>query len=145
MSDELEKKDKLADILDLYNEPEEITQVPIPVVPAIPQDLTTADYNEVRTNLKSIIKTNTIAIEKLMEVAEESDSPRAFEVVAKLIDSCVQANEKLLELHRKKKEIETMENMSNPTVTNNAIFIGSTKELLENLKQLRIKQDDEIK
>ena len=143
MSDELEKKDKLADILDLYNEPEEITQVPIPAVPAIPQDLTTADYNEVRTNLKSIIKTNTIAIEKLMEVAEESDSPRAFEVVAKLIDSCVQANEKLLELHRKKKEIETMENMSNPTVTNNAIFIGSTKELLENLKSLRAKTDEQ--
>jgi len=143
MSDELEKKDKLADILDLYNEPEEISQVPIPAVPAIPQDLTTADYNEVRTNLKSIIKTNTVAIEKLMEVAEESDSPRAFEVVAKLIDSCVQANEKLLELHRKKKEIETMENMSNPTVTNNAIFIGSTKELLENLKSLRAKTDEQ--
>jgi hypothetical protein len=143
MSDELEKKDKLADILDLYNEPEEISQVPIPAVPSIPQDLTTSDYNEVRTNLKSIIKTNTVAIEKLMEVAEESDSPRAFEVVAKLIDSCVQANEKLLELHRKKKEIETMENMSNPTVTNNAIFIGSTKELLENLKSLRAKTDEQ--
>jgi hypothetical protein len=55
----------------------------------------------------------------------------------------VQANEKLLELHRKKKEIETMENMSNPTVTNNAIFIGSTKELLENLKSLRAKTDEQ--
>ena len=143
MSDEVDKKDKLADILDLYNDVSEVETTNIPIVPPLPEDLTTNDYNEVRNNLKSIIITNNRAIEKLMEVAEESDSPRAFEVVAKLVDSCVQANEKLLELHKKKKEIDALEHMKNPTVTNNAIFIGSTKELLENLKQLRSKPDEQ--
>lgn len=144
------KPDKIADILNLYNavEPpkEKTTIVPEIIEPVnignnvAPNAQLDIDYDEVRDNLKLLIDRNMDALTGLMDVATESQNARAYEVVAKLIDSCVQANNAFLDLHKKRKEIDALDGFkSSGNVTNNAIFIGSTKELLENLKLLKEK------
>jgi dTDP-D-glucose 4,6-dehydratase len=88
------------------------------------------DYISVRKNLKNIIKQAEVAIDGILEVATESESPRAYEVVSQLIHSSLDANSKLIELHKKMKEIEKKDENSGVTnITNNAIFMGSTAEL----------------
>jgi hypothetical protein len=88
------------------------------------------DYISVRKNLKNIIKQAEAAIDGILEVATESESPRAYEVVSQLIHSSLDANSKLIDLHKKMKEIEKKdENYGVTNITNNAIFMGSTAEL----------------
>lgn len=94
------------------------------------------DYKTVRNNLKDIIKKGTEAIDGILMVASEGQSPRAYEVVSQLIKSVSDANKDLVELHKKMKEIKREdENISRgPSTVNNSIFVGSTKELQELLK-----------
>lgn len=136
-----DKPDKIAEVLNLYNDVEDIIEVTTPPSVPAPQSpdnsQQTQDFQEVRSNLKSLIDKNMDAIDELMQVANESQAARAYEVAAKLIDSCVQANEKLLDLHRKQKEIDVLSGSSGTTVNNNSIFVGSTKELMELLKKSR--------
>ena len=136
-----DKPDKIAEVLNLYNDVEDIIEVTTPPSVPAPQSpdnsQQTQDFLEVRSNLKSLIDKNMDAIDELMQVANESQAARAYEVAAKLIDSCVQANEKLLDLHRKQKEIDVLSGSSGTTVNNNSIFVGSTKELMELLKKSR--------
>jgi len=88
------------------------------------------DYISVRKNLRNIIKQAEAAIDGILEVATDSESPRAYEVVSQLIHSSLDANSKLIDLHKKMKEIEKKDENSGVTnITNNAIFMGSTAEL----------------
>jgi hypothetical protein len=72
------------------------------------------DYTTVRQNLKELISKGNTAIEGILHVASEGDSPRAYEVVGQLIKTLADANKDLLELHNKVKQIK-----SENTVTNN--------------------------
>jgi len=93
------------------------------------------DYTTVRENLKDIVKRGNEAIDGIMLVASETQSPRAYEVVATLIKSVSDANKDLLDLHKKIKEIKKTEiDASTTNVTNNSLFIGSTSELQKLLK-----------
>ena len=65
--------------------------------------------------------------------------PRAYEVAANLVKTMVEANKELLDLQKKKKEIEKIEAKSNPQTVNNNLFVGSTAELLKALKSNNIK------
>ena len=87
------------------------------------------DYSEVRENLKELIDGGKVALDGILKVASESDSPRAFEVVSQLLKTSVEANKELLDVHKQMKELEAEDNAKN--VTNNACFVGSTKELQE--------------
>ena len=87
------------------------------------------DYSEVRENLKDLIDGGKIALDGILKVASESDSPRAFEVVSQLLKTSVEANKELLDVHKQMKDLEAEEKAKN--VTNNAFFVGSTKELQE--------------
>jgi hypothetical protein len=62
-----------------------------------------SDYSEVRRNLKCIIEKSQEAIEGIIELAQDSQQPRAYEVVAQLINSSLEANNKLIDLHRRMK------------------------------------------
>jgi len=104
------------------------------------------DYSAVRTNLKDLIAKGSAAIDGILHVASEGDSPRAYEVVGQLIKSVADANKDLIELHKKIKEItDTSVTNNNQTQTkiDNAIFVGSTADLqkmlrgqLDQIKQL---------
>ena len=87
------------------------------------------DYSEVRENLKELIDGGKVALDGILKVASESDSPRAFEVVSQLLKTSVEANKELLDVHKQMKELEAEDKAKN--VTNNAFFVGSTKELQE--------------
>ena len=64
------------------------------------------DYQMVRDNLKHIIETSGVAIDGILNVASEGESPRAYEVVSQLIKTTLEANESLVDLHKKIKDIE---------------------------------------
>jgi hypothetical protein len=86
------------------------------------------DYWLVRRNMKELISTGEDAIEGILKVATEGDSPRAYEVAAQMIKTVSEANKDLIDLHHKMKTINKEEvNIHN--TTNNSLYIGSTKEL----------------
>jgi hypothetical protein len=93
------------------------------------------DYEYTRGNLYSIIEKGQEALDNALELAVDGGQPRAYEVVGQLIKNVSDATDKLLDLQKKLKEIESEKISKGPTsVTNNALFIGSTAELSKFLK-----------
>ena len=92
------------------------------------------DYDYTRGNLYSLIEKGQEAINGIMEVAGETASPRAYEVAGQLIKSVADSTDKLMDLQKKVKEIEEDKPKTQNTVTNNALFVGSTSELSKMLK-----------
>ena len=92
------------------------------------------DYDYTRGNLYSLIEKGQEAINGIMEVAGETASPRAYEVAGQLIKSVADTTDKLADLHKKIKDIEADNPKTQSTVTNNALFVGSTAELQKMLK-----------
>jgi len=93
------------------------------------------DYEYSRGQLYSIIEKGQEAINGILELAQESDSPRAYEVAGQLIKNVGDVTDKLLDLQKKMKDINQEQKGSVPTnVTNNAVFLGSTAELQKFLK-----------
>ena len=93
------------------------------------------DYEYTRANLYSLIEKGQEAINGIMELAGESDSPRAYEVAGQLIKSVGDVTDKLIDLQKKLKDVEEDSAKTTNNVTNNALFVGSTAELSKLLKQ----------
>ena len=94
------------------------------------------DYEYTRANLYSLIEKGQEAINGIMELAGEGGSPRAYEVAGQLIKSVADTTDKLIDLQKKLKDVEEEVERKGPnTVTNNAVFVGSTTELQKLLKQ----------
>ena len=94
------------------------------------------DYNYARENYYNLIERNQDAIEEMLEIAKQSEHPRAFEVVGQLIKSGLDANKELMTLHKTKKEL-SIEKGGSTTNVNNAVFVGSTADLQKLLKAKR--------
>jgi len=92
------------------------------------------DYDYTRGNLYSLIEKGQEAIDGILELAQESEMPRAYEVAGQLIKNVADATDKLMDLQKKLKDIEE-EKQKGPTTVNNALFVGSTAELAKLLKQ----------
>ena len=92
------------------------------------------DYEYTRGNLYSIIEKGQEAINGILELAQESEMPRAYEVAGQLIKSVADTTDKLADLHKKVKDIEEDNPKKQSKVTNNALFVGSTSELSKMLK-----------
>ena len=92
------------------------------------------DYDYTRGNLYSLIEKGQEAINGILELAQESEMPRAYEVAGQLIKNVADATDKLMDLQKKLKDVEE-ENQKGPTTVNNALFVGSTAELAKLLKQ----------
>lgn len=93
-----------------------------------------SDYDYTRGNLYSLIEKGQEAINGILELAQESEMPRAYEVAGQLIKNVADATDKLMDLQKKLKDIEE-EKVKGPTTVNNALFVGSTAELAKLLKQ----------
>lgn len=100
------------------------------------------DYKLVQENLKSLIGTGNIALETALKVATESDSPRAFEVVAILLKTMSDLNNNVLDVHKKAKD--TTSSKVEVKQTNNSVFIGSTKDLQNLLNKERSTNKDVV-
>ncbi|NBR25067.1 MAG: terminase [Micrococcales bacterium] len=139
--------DNLSNALNLpKSEPEPKQEVVRREVKSIKTDRTEADrdYTEVRDNLKRIIEKSEEALETLLEVATESQNPRAYEVVAQLIASSLEANNKLIHLHKQIKDIKKQEPGKTTTVTNNSIFVGNTADLQKMLRSANSKMIEDM-
>lgn len=98
-----------------------------------------SDFEAARANLYEVIQTGQEAMDKLSEIAGQSQHPRAFEVLAKLMDTMVNTNKELLELQTKIREIDASDSpMSDKAQTiNNNLFVGSTAELQKMIKDMK--------
>jgi hypothetical protein len=93
------------------------------------------DYEYTRGNLYSLIEKGQETLNGIMDLADQTQSPRAYEVAGQIIKSVADTTDKLLDLQKKLKDID--EDKKGPTsVTNNAMFVGSTAELQKMLKQM---------
>ena len=92
------------------------------------------DYEYTRGNLYSIIEKGQEAINGILELAQESEMPRAYEVAGQLIKSVSDATDKLMDLQKKVKDVNEDSQSKGPSTVNNALFVGSTAELQKLLK-----------
>ena len=92
------------------------------------------DYEYTRGNLYSIIEKGQEAINNVLELAQETDTPRAYEVVGQLIKNVSDATDKLIDLQKKIKDLDEVKIQKGPTNVTNALFVGSTAELSKMLK-----------
>jgi hypothetical protein len=97
------------------------------------------DYEYVRGNLYSLLEKNQEALNGILELAQESGMPRAYEVTGQLIKTTGEIADKILLVHKILKDVEE-DKPKGPTTVNNALFVGSTAELAKLLKQ---KPEDE--
>ena len=98
------------------------------------KDDSTRDYEYTRGNLYSLIEKGQEALDSIMEVAQEGQQPRAFEVVSQLIKNVADTTDKLVDLQQKMKDLKA-EDPKGPSTVNNALFVGSTAELQKLLKK----------
>ena len=100
----------------------------------IVKDDVTRDYEYTRGNLYSIIEKGQEAIDGILELAQESDMPRAYEVAGQLIKSVSDATDKLMDLQKKLKDVNEESVAKGPTNVTNALFVGSTSDLSKLIK-----------
>jgi len=105
------------------------------------KDDITKDYEYTRGNLYSIIEKGQEAINGILELAQESEMPRAYEVAGQLIKSVSDATDKLMDLQKKLKDVEEEKVQKGPNTVNNALFVGSTAELGKLLKAQQLQDD----
>jgi len=99
------------------------------------------DYDYTRGNLYSIIEKGQEAINGILELAQESEMPRAYEVAGQLIKSVSDATDKLMDLQKKLKDVEEEKQSKGPNTVNNALFVGSTAELAKMLKSANLEDN----
>lgn len=92
-------------------------------------------YEQTKENLEKIIEKGFEAFDDILEVARESEHPRAYEVAAKTMDSLLAANKELLIIHKQMRELTGQKATTSGTHIDNAVFVGSTAELLKALKE----------
>ena len=92
-------------------------------------------FRYTRENLYNLLERGQDAVEELLEIAKQSEHPRAFEVVGQFIGKLTETNKELMGLHKTKKEL-SIERGGDVNV-NNAVFVGSTAELQKLLKSKR--------
>ena len=126
---------KISDALGLTQNIKEELLDPKPLVPRPDDTLehTDADYKYSRENFYSLVERGQDAIDGILEVAKEGEHPRAYEVVGQLIKNVAEVTEKLADLQEKMKKLKEVPDHAPKNVTN-ALFIGSTKELQNLLK-----------
>ena len=113
---------------------EEKSAVGIQKPDRLSKDDITKDYEYTRGNLYSIIEKGQEAINGILEVAEDSDMPRAYEVAGQLIKSVSDATDKLIDLQKKLKDVNEEDTKKGPTNVTNALFVGSTADLAKLIK-----------
>ena len=96
------------------------------------------DYEYTRGNLYSIIEKGQEAINGILELAQESEMPRAYEVAGQLIKNVSDATDKLMDLQKKLKDVEEESKSKGPQNVTNALFVGSTADLAKMLKKQKI-------
>ena len=95
------------------------------------------DYDIARDNLRELLTTGQNALMHALEVAKQSEHPRAFEVVGNLMKQLADVNQQLMDIHQQKQKLDAPKGgAKTEKVTNNAIFVGSTADLNKMLNKM---------
>jgi hypothetical protein len=120
---------KLSEVLDV--EPIDYQTTEIVEVKSPVED----DAEFARANIRDLISKGNSAIDTLLQVANASEHPRAYEVAAGLIKNLGDLNKDLLEIQKRKRDLDPKQSKSNSTTNiDKAVFVGSTTELVKFLK-----------
>ena len=93
-----------------------------------------ADYEYSRAQLYNLVEKGQEAVNGILDVCMDSQHPRAYEVAGQLIKHVADTTDKLVDLQKKMKDLD--EDQSTKNVTNNSLFVGSTADLQNMLKQM---------
>lgn len=117
--------------------PSEIEVINKPALNVTHSEKIEDDYDHARENLRKLLLDGQKALQTALSVAEQSEHPRAIEVVGNLMKQLADINQQLLDLHQQKKKLDDPGKDASKQVTNNnAIFVGSTTELNKMIKKL---------
>jgi hypothetical protein len=111
------------------------------IVAAAKNDSAKEDFTFARANMREVIQNGSDAIERMAQIADQSQNARDFEVLSNLMTTVVNASEKLLRIQKAIREIDRTDEPHNEEakqVTNN-LFVGSTTELQKILSDLKNK------
>ena len=132
--------DNLNAIFDLepinYKEVKEVK--PTPNISSNTGKVIEDDYINVRDNLYDLMETGREALLDMLEVAKQSEHPRAYEVVGNIMKQLADMNQQLLDIHQQKQKLDlpNKKEQTGNVTTNNAIFVGSTNDLSKFLNNM---------
>ena len=128
--------DGIDDVLDTTSETIDVTPVKKKEKPdRLTKSDVDKDYEYTRGQLYSIIEKGQETLDGVLELAQETNSPRAYEVAGQLIKNVSDATDKLLKLQKELKDLNAEDKKGPSHVTNNALIVGTTAELQKLIKQ----------
>lgn len=94
------------------------------------------DFDQARQTLRNLLNKGEAALDGMMDVARQSDHPRAYEVTGQLIKTVAETAKDLLALQKVRRELQTPEEVKQQQIgtQNNIVFAGSTTELIKALR-----------
>lgn len=102
------------------------------------------DFDYSRRTYYDLIEKGNAALEDMIEVARALEHPRAFEVVSGMIKNVSDVNDRLMDLHKKKKDFEKKDAIATIEGDTNNLFVGSTVELQKMLQNLKEPKESNI-
>lgn len=108
------------------------------------------DFENARDTVKDVLAVGTTALEEMAAIAQQSQSPAAYEKLGALMNSMTAASKVLLEIHKKKKEIDkadidtpAISDQTETKIVNNNLFVGSTRDLQNMIEDMRRREEEE--
>jgi endonuclease III-like uncharacterized protein len=140
MSDKKSVNEKISDVFDVEYEVKESKAIEKSKPIVVSEDRSEErhikeDYRIARENMQELIGIGKEAIDGILKVAYEGDSPRAYEVASQMIKNIAEINQDLVSIHKQMKEINKEE--INISQTNNSIYVGSTTDLQDLINEAR--------
>ncbi len=137
------KMEELFDLAPLENEKEIVPYQKTEVLFENLENDLISDYEKTRENLDELIDKGKTALDDIISIAKDSEKARDFEVAATMLKAVVDANQQVLDLHKKIRELSNYkQSNSGDTNIKNALFVGSTSELAKMLKELNNKEKE---
>jgi hypothetical protein len=133
MNKTLDTLDEVLGIADVVETATSVVTPSAPPVSKINMEDIEGDYKYQRENLYTLVERGQDAIEGILNIARESDQPRAYEVAGNLIKNVADVTDKLMILQEKMKSVKSESNTGPRSVTN-ALYVGSTADLQKLLK-----------
>lgn len=129
--------DRLSEVFDITPQPvTEVIDNTTGEIIKTPEGKIENDYDTARENLRELLTTGQNALMHALEVAKQSEHPRAFEVVGNLMKQLADVNQQLMDLHQQKQKLDGVSGKGDKVTNNNAIFVGSTAELSKMIKNM---------
>lgn len=119
--------------------PSQFTTAVSTIVANAKNDSANEDFTYARANIREVIENGSNAIERMAQIADQSQNARDFEVLSNLMTTVVNASEKLLKVQKSIRELDKADeprDQEAKQVTNN-LFVGTSAELQKIIADLK--------